>query len=127
MALHALLRRRLSESEAQERIALELQRVVASADPDEVILFGSACRGELTDGSDVDFLALFQSEEKIWVGRGAYYRSRSLTGAPVDILFLTRDEFDARSRVGGVCFVAAREGRIVHRRGIPQRGEPDES
>ena len=35
-----------------------LQRIVGIADPDKVILFGSAARGDVTPNSDIDLLII---------------------------------------------------------------------
>jgi hypothetical protein len=46
--------------------------------------------------------------------KSKYYRSAEKRRVPVDAIFVTRSEFEKRSRIGGVCFVVADEGKVLY-------------
>lgn len=113
MNLHKLTARKLTADEAAKLISEESGRIFASCAPEDLILFGSAARNEMTEVSDLDFVAIFKDAEALKKGKEAYYQTRSPSGTAVDIIFVSRFEFERRSRVGGVCFVARLEGRPI--------------
>jgi uncharacterized protein len=98
-----------------ERLNDDVNRLVAAAQPLKVILFGSHARGEADDRSDVDLLIIEPTvsnryEEMIRL-------NRALKGMlmPVDLLVISEQEFEARSRIPGTVEHAARkEGRVLY-------------
>ncbi len=98
----------------QRLIAAELQRIVENCNPESVYLFGSAARGEMTDASDLDFLVVLPDSADVKSLKSRYYRSSAERTVPVDAIFVKRSEFEKRSRIGGVCFVVADEGRLLY-------------
>jgi uncharacterized protein len=98
-----------------ERLNDAVNRLVAVAQPLKVILFGSHARGEADDHSDVDLLIIEPTvsnryEEMIRL-------NRALKGMlmPVDLLVISEQEFEARSRIPGTVEHAARkEGRVLY-------------
>ena len=98
-----------------ERLSDAVNRLVAAAQPLKVILFGSHARGEADDHSDVDLLIIeptvsHRYEEMIRL-------NRALKGMlmPVDLLVISEQEFEARSRIPGTVEHAARkEGRVLY-------------
>lgn len=98
-----------------ERLSDAVNRLVAAAQPLKVILFGSHARGEADDHSDVDLLIIEPTvsnryEEMIRL-------NRALKGMlmPVDLLVISEQEFEARSRIPGTVEHAARkEGRVLY-------------
>ena len=92
-----------------------VRRIVAVAQPDEIILFGSAARGEVGPDSDLDFLV---------VKSGVPHRRRlaqeidlALFGipVPVDILVVTPEDIQVlQDKPGTVIGPAVREGRRVY-------------
>ncbi|MFQ5794098.1 MAG: winged helix-turn-helix transcriptional regulator [Candidatus Bipolaricaulia bacterium] len=102
----------------RERLAEIIQRIVEVAEPEEIILFGSAARGEMGPNSDLDLLV---------VKAGDYHRGRlteeiymSLfgVGQAVDVIVVTPEDVE-RYR-DAFCLViepALREGQVVYKRG----------
>jgi predicted nucleotidyltransferase len=98
-----------------ERLNDAVNRLVAAAHPLKVILFGSHARGEADDHSDVDLLIIEPTvsnryEEMIRL-------NRALKGMlmPVDLLVISEQEFEARSRIPGtVEHAACKEGRVLY-------------
>ena len=114
MVFRKLLSRPLEESVSKKLISDELERIVENCLPESVYLFGSASRGEMTDTSDLDFLVVMADIADMKGLKSKYYRSSGERTVPVDTIFVTRSEFEKRSRIGGVCFVVADEGKLLY-------------
>ena len=92
-----------------------IERVVAVARPDRIILFGSAARGAIGPDSDIDLLVV--KADVSHRGRLAEEIYMSLFGipVPVDVIVVTPDDIDRhRDSVGLVIRPALREGREVY-------------
>ncbi|MBI4873269.1 MAG: nucleotidyltransferase domain-containing protein [Acidobacteria bacterium] len=97
------------------KIAEIVSRLVASVDPDRIILFGSRARGEAGARSDFDILIVKASSET------RYHRLRPAraslfgVGAPVDLLWYTPEELEDWADVRGhVAAEALREGVVLY-------------
>ena len=100
-----------------ELAALEelVRRIVEVAQPDRIILFGSAARGEMGPDSDVDLLVLKNGVTH--PGRLSGEIHRGLIGVPasVDVVVVTPEDADyLRDRVGSIVGPALREGRQIY-------------
>ena len=93
-----------------------VQRLVASLQPEKIILFGSAARGKMGPNSDVDLLV---------IKRGKYHRRRRVTGKiyrnmfgvgqAVDVIVVTPEEVEKyRDTHCLVIKPALQEGREVY-------------
>ncbi len=92
-----------------------VRRVVEVAEPDSIILFGSAARGEWGPDSDIDLLVIKSDVEHR--GRLAEEIYVNLIGvlAAVDILLVTPRDIDSyRDKVGTVIKPALLEGREIY-------------
>ncbi len=94
-----------------------VRRIVAVANPDKVIVFGSRARGEHRPDSDVDLLVIKDSSEP------RYKRARALYGAladlpvEVDILVYTPQEIAEWHGVDrAFVTMATREGVVLYDR-----------
>lgn len=100
-----------------ENAIQEAARRLASAmrQPARIILFGSYARGNADEASDLDLLVV---EETLNDKAGEYMRLReALGGLPtgVDLLLLSRRDFERRSQVKGTMpHRACHEGRVLH-------------
>lgn len=87
----------------------------AASQPAKVILFGSYARGEADEASDLDLLVV---EETLQDKAGEYLRLRNALGSlltGVDLLLMSRREFERRSQVKGTMpYRASNEGRVLH-------------
>ena len=92
-----------------------LERIVAAAHPDRVILFGSAARGTAGPHSDLDFLVIkggITSRRQL-----AQHIYRALVGirASVDVVVVTPEDVESlKDNVGTIVGPAMREGREVY-------------
>ena len=87
----------------------------AASCPAEVLLFGSYARGDAETGSDLDLMII---EDQIDDKTAEYlkiHRAVGSMGVGVDIVVISREDFERRRQVPGtVTYWAAREGRRVH-------------
>ena len=87
----------------------------AASCPAEVLLFGSYARGDAETGSDLDLMVI---EDQIDDKTAEYlkiHRAVGSMGVGVDIVVISREDFERRRQVPGtVSYWAAREGRRVH-------------
>ncbi len=86
----------------------------AASSPAEVVLFGSYARGDADPASDLDLMVI---EDRVSDKTAEYlriHRAVGSMGVGVDIVILSREEFERRREVPGtVSYWAAREGRRV--------------
>lgn len=98
-----------------ETIQSAVERIVASAHPVRVVLFGSYARGTADDGSDVDFLVIKQEVADRGREMLDLYRAIGFIGAGVDVLVCSMLEAKRRGQIPGtVIHHALRDGRILY-------------
>jgi predicted nucleotidyltransferase len=94
-----------------------VKRIVQVADPERIVLFGSAARGELGPDSDIDLLVVKDGVFRRRSVASDIYRSLSGVGYPVDVVVVHVDDVRAfRHSVGSIIEPALREGRVVYER-----------
>lgn len=82
---------------------------------EQVILFGSALGKDFNGFSDLDFVVVFADERELKEGQRSLYSKTPLFPCPVDLVCVTRADFQRRSRIGGVLFIAREDGRVFER------------
>lgn len=100
-----------------DRLKAVILRIVEAAQPDRIVLFGSAARGEMGPNSDVDLLVVKSGV----VHRGrlteSIYENLVGVGQAVDVVVVTPEDIE-RYR-DAFCLViepALREGKIIYER-----------
>ena len=92
-----------------------VRRVVAVADPERIILFGSAAAGEMSPDSDIDLLVLMSG---VYDAHGESVRIRQALrglGYAFDIIVMRDERFEeSKDVIGGIAFPAHRYGRVVY-------------
>ena len=91
-----------------------IRRVVEVAQPEQIILFGSAARGDMNRNSDVDLLVVRDGAHR---GRLAtrIYKSLRGAGAPVDVVVVTPSDVERyKNSHALVIKPALQEGRVVY-------------
>lgn len=92
-----------------------LERIVAVAHPDRVILFGSAARGTAGPHSDLDFLVIKGGITSRRHVAQAIYRALVGIRASVDVVVVTPEDVESlKDDVGTIVGPAMREGREVY-------------
>lgn len=115
-----LTAKKLDPKDAENLVREKLKWILDNAKPESVWLIGSAARGEMTDASDLDFVLLFNDSSQKKQLMGQLYRTPCPVEWPTDLLAYTREEFLlSASKGGGVCWLALREGLLLHGNGVP--------
>jgi uncharacterized protein len=104
-------------TEFESQIDEMVGRIVQRFDPERIILFGSAARGEAGPDSDVDLLVVMrvdgsQREKAVEIGV-------AVNDVPVakDIIVTRPEDFEWRKEIPGTIErPAAREGRLLYAR-----------
>ena len=115
--LKKILATPLSDEETNKFINQGLINIVASGEPLFLYLIGSAARNNMTTTSDLDFIAVYKNREELLNAKQKYYSTKRPTDAiPVDIIFTTIDEYNQKSKIGGIFMVCSQEGKLLFQR-----------
>lgn len=91
-----------------------IQRIVEVAQPEKIILFGSAARGEMNRHSDVDLLVVKEVAHRRSLA-GQIYENLYGVGAAVDVVVVTPADVERyKDSHALVIKPALREGRVVY-------------
>lgn len=92
------------------------RRLVATYQPEQVVLFGSHAWGEPDESSDVDLLVVVsESAEPAYRRASAGYRSLFGLGVPCDVWVRTREEVLREAPLSTtLTHKIIREGRVLH-------------
>ncbi len=94
-----------------------IRRIVATIDPDRIILFGSRARGDARPDSDYDLLVIKDTTERTLVLAQRAYRALIGVLGPADILVETPQRLaQLRNCPGLVYGDAMRDGRTLYER-----------
>jgi predicted nucleotidyltransferase len=94
-----------------------VSRIVEAADPERVILFGSAARGDDSLSSDLDFLVVKDGKYDYHRTIAALYRAVAKVDREVDLVLVTPAEVERyRNSPSVVICPAMREGKVVYER-----------
>jgi predicted nucleotidyltransferase len=92
-----------------------VQRVLAVAQPDKIILFGSAATGHMTKDSDIDLLVVEPSPPNTRERSVKFRDAVGNLGYPVDIIVMRTDRFEQTKRViRGIAYPANKYGRVIY-------------
>ncbi len=99
----------------QAVLAKVIERLVAAADPDRIIVFGSRVRGSARADSDLDLLLITSGPASVRELEVRAYASLRGLGIPADILCYTPDLVAKWSATPNhVVARALREGRLLY-------------
>lgn len=92
-----------------------IRRIVEVADPDRIMLFGSAARGQMGPESDLDLLVVKSGvPHRRRLAQQIYRRLLGLT-VPIDVIVVTPEDVERyRDKVGPIIGPAIEEGRVVY-------------
>jgi predicted nucleotidyltransferase len=100
----------------QEVLEKIVQRIVAAAQPERIILFGSAAREEMGPNSDVDLLVVKNGEFDQGRVLGDIYVGLHGVGQAVDVVLVTPEQVERyRNTHCLVIAPALREGKEIYR------------
>lgn len=101
---------------ASDKILNEIkQRIVETANPLKIILFGSAARGEVGPNSDLDILVVIPSGIHRRVTARAIYRNLIGVGFAVDLVVVNEEDIERyKDNIGMVIKPALDQGRVIY-------------
>ena len=91
-----------------------VRRIVEVADPERIILFGSAARGQARPDSDIDLLVVKEGAHRRKLSQAIYRRLLGI-GRSVDVVVVTPEDIERyRDSVGLVIRPALEEGKTIY-------------
>jgi predicted nucleotidyltransferase len=94
-----------------------VRRIVETAQPEKIILFGSRARGDGRPNSDFDVLVIKESSEPSYRRDAPLCLALAGLNAPVDVMVYTPEEVTDWSAVPQAFITTAlREGKVVYER-----------
>ena len=91
-----------------------IRRIVEVAQPEQIILFGSAARGDMNRHSDVDLLIIKEGVDALDL-MGQIYRNLRGVGAAVDAIVVSPQDVERyKDSHALVIKPALREGKVVY-------------
>lgn len=92
-----------------------IDRIVDVADPERIILFGSAARDEMGPHSDLDLLVVKSGDFHQGRLTGDIYMNLIGAGQAVDVIIVTPEEIERyRNSPPTIIAPAMREGRVIY-------------
>jgi predicted nucleotidyltransferase len=78
-----------------------------------ILCFGSALTDFFDDFSDIDLLVVYKSKDQIRNAYKSLYSAQPFRDRSVDFVCVDQETYRYKSQIGGICFTAATEGRLV--------------
>ncbi|MGA2715643.1 MAG: nucleotidyltransferase domain-containing protein [Bryobacteraceae bacterium] len=92
-----------------------VRRILTVAEPDRIILFGSAANGQMTRESDIDLLVVEPAPENTRNESVRIRRALGDIGYPVDVIVIATERFEeTKSVIGGIAYPAHKFGRVFY-------------
>lgn len=111
--LRRLQLRKYSAVEIEQEVDQVLHWVLSVCNPLKIILLGSALGNQFDDCSDIDLVLIFKSKEDAREARKRLYTSMRPVQRPVECLCVDAEKFNEMSNVGGIYWVAKKEGKVL--------------
>lgn len=98
----------------QAVLAEVIRRIVEVADPEKIILFGSAARGDMSRHSDLDLLIIKEGGDALDLMGRIYMRLHGV-GTAVDALVVAPEDLERYKNSHALVFrPALQEGRVIY-------------
>ncbi len=102
----------MTDEKTQQQI---VARVIATAQPSRIILFGSYARGEADPGSDLDLMVVLPTADDKYSEMIRLHKAVGSVDVGVDMLVYSDAEYERRSQVpGAMLYWARKEGRQLY-------------
>ena len=99
----------------QQKLEQAIARAVEAASPKQIILFGSAATGELTENSDLDLLVVVADGAHRRQTAHEIYRNLFGLGFAVDVIVVTESDLEERrSSASSIVRPALEHGKVVY-------------
>lgn len=113
MTLARLTARKLSQEETKVLINAAVRELSVLPALKAMILFGSASADQMTEASDLDVVMVFADTNAAQYASKTVHSLRREALWPMDILCVDLETYREKRDVGGVYFVAHREGGLI--------------
>jgi predicted nucleotidyltransferase len=91
------------------------RRILDVAEPDRIILFGSAATGEMSRDSDIDLLVLERDPRDRREESVRIHRALSGLGHAFDVIVMATERFEeTKGVIGGLAYPANKYGKVIH-------------
>jgi predicted nucleotidyltransferase len=92
-----------------------VKRILEVAEPQRIILFGSAATGEMTKDSDVDLLVLESTPNDSRQESVRIRQAMRGLGYPFDIIVMAVERFEeSKNIIGGIAYPAHKYGKVIY-------------
>jgi predicted nucleotidyltransferase len=92
-----------------------VRRILATAAPERIILFGSAATGKMTRDSDIDLLVVERDPGDRRKESVKIDATLSGLGHPFDVIVISSEWFEASKNViGGIAYPANKYGKVIY-------------
>ena len=105
---------RVATTVDEETLREIVRRIVAVADPERIILFGSAARGTSREGSDMDLLVVKSGAHRRRLAQEIYMKLIGVEKA-VDVVVVTPEDIKRFDKSPALVIAPAlREGKVIY-------------
>jgi predicted nucleotidyltransferase len=92
-----------------------VKRIVEVAQPQRIILFGSAATGQMTKDSDIDLLVLESAPGNTREESVRIHQAMRGLGYPFDIIVMAVERFEeSKEVIGGIAYPANKYGKVIY-------------
>jgi uncharacterized protein len=92
-----------------------ISRILCAANPEKIILFGSAATGTMDKDSDIDLLVLEDEPGNTRKESVKFLRALRGLGYPFDIIVMSTERFEETKEViGGIAYPANKYGKVIY-------------
>ncbi len=100
---------------SQEIIDEIITRIRKAANPNRIILFGSAATGNMTRDGDIDLLVLESTPKDIRKESVRIRQAIGNMGYAFDIIVMATERFEeSKGVIGGIAYPANKYGRVIY-------------
>ena len=108
-----------------EHVAEAIRRIVAQADPLQILVFGSRARGDHHENSDLDLAVVLDCEPEE-VNKRLPYEVLSGLKMELDMVRVSKEEYDLyRPWLNSIYNYIDQEGVVLYDREHPERAKPN--
>jgi uncharacterized protein len=95
-----------------------VRRILTVAQPDKIILFGSAATGHMNPTSDIDLLLVSREVDKRWEGVMRVREALRDMDYSFDLIPMSTEWFEGTKEIsGGLAYPAHKHGRVLYESG----------
>jgi predicted nucleotidyltransferase len=92
-----------------------VKRILEVAEPQRIILFGSAATGKMTKDSDIDLLVLESTPNDSRQESVRIRQAMRGLGYPFDIIVMAVERFEeSKDVIGGIAYPANKYGKVIY-------------